>query len=33
MTLNTTPFHQAHIDAGAKLIDFAGWELLNLNCT
>ena len=25
--LNTTPFHQAHIDAGGKLVDFAGWEL------
>ena len=27
MTLKTTPFNQAHKDAGAKLIDFAGWEL------
>lgn len=26
-TLNTTPFHQNHIDAGGKLVDFAGWEL------
>ncbi|MCF7521240.1 glycine cleavage system aminomethyltransferase GcvT [Neisseria sp. ZJ106] len=25
--LKTTPFHQAHIDAGAKLVDFAGWDL------
>ena len=25
--LKTTPFHQAHQDAGAKLVDFAGWEL------
>ncbi|MDO4997648.1 MAG: glycine cleavage system aminomethyltransferase GcvT [Neisseria sp.] len=27
MTLKTTPFNQAHKDAGGKLIDFAGWEL------
>ncbi|HEZ4452066.1 TPA: glycine cleavage system protein T, partial [Neisseria meningitidis] len=27
ITLKTTPFHQAHQDAGAKLVDFAGWEL------
>lgn len=27
MTLKTTPFYQAHKDAGGKLIDFAGWEL------
>lgn len=25
--IKTTPFHQAHKDAGAKLVDFAGWEL------
>lgn len=25
--LKTTPFHQAHQDAGAKPVDFAGWEL------
>ena len=25
--LKTTPFHQAHQQAGGKLIDFAGWEL------
>ena len=25
--LKTTPFYQAHQDAGAKLVDFAGWEL------
>lgn len=25
--LKTTPFNQAHKDAGGKLIDFAGWEL------
>jgi len=23
----TTPLHQSHIDAGAKLVDFHGWEL------
>ncbi|MBP6115819.1 MAG: glycine cleavage system aminomethyltransferase GcvT [Neisseriaceae bacterium] len=22
-----TPFYQAHVDAGAKLVDFSGWEL------
>ncbi|HFC8906674.1 TPA: glycine cleavage system aminomethyltransferase GcvT [Neisseria meningitidis] len=27
ITLKTTPFHQAHQDAGAKPVDFAGWEL------
>ncbi|MDO4693186.1 MAG: glycine cleavage system aminomethyltransferase GcvT [Eikenella sp.] len=27
MTLKLTPFHQAHQDAGGKLVDFAGWEL------
>ncbi|VEJ21761.1 glycine cleavage system aminomethyltransferase GcvT [Neisseria animaloris] len=26
-TLKTTPFNQAHKDAGGKLVDFAGWEL------
>nr|UOP04288.1 glycine cleavage system aminomethyltransferase GcvT [Conchiformibius kuhniae] len=26
-TPKTTPFHQAHQDAGGKLVDFAGWEL------
>ncbi len=26
-TLKTTPFNQAHRDAGGKLVDFAGWEL------
>ncbi|OAM26999.1 MULTISPECIES: glycine cleavage system aminomethyltransferase GcvT [Eikenella] len=25
--IKTTPFYQAHQDAGAKLVDFAGWEL------
>ncbi|WP_416191240.1 glycine cleavage system aminomethyltransferase GcvT [Neisseria sp. CCUG12390] len=25
--LKTTPFHQNHVEAGGKLIDFAGWEL------
>lgn len=25
--LKTTPFHQSHVDAGAKLVDFAGWDL------
>lgn len=25
--LKTTPFHSSHQDAGAKLVDFAGWEL------
>ncbi|MFC2611917.1 MAG: glycine cleavage system aminomethyltransferase GcvT [Eikenella corrodens] len=25
--IKTTPFHQAHKDAGAKLVDFASWEL------
>ncbi|HFC8517595.1 TPA: glycine cleavage system aminomethyltransferase GcvT [Neisseria weaveri] len=25
--LKTTPFNQAHKDAGGKLVDFAGWEL------
>lgn len=25
--LNVTPFHQNHIEAGGKLVDFAGWEL------
>ena len=24
---NITPFHQNHIEAGGKLVDFAGWEL------
>ena len=27
MSLKTTPFNQAHQDAGGKLVDFAGWEL------
>ena len=22
-----TPFYQAHLDANAKMVDFAGWEL------
>ncbi|EGV38875.1 glycine cleavage system aminomethyltransferase GcvT [Neisseria weaveri] len=26
-TLKTTPFNQAHKNAGGKLVDFAGWEL------
>ena len=26
-TIKTTPFHQAHQDAGGKLVDFAGWHL------
>ncbi len=24
---NITPFHQNHLEAGGKLVDFAGWEL------
>ena len=30
MTTNTpqrTPFYQAHLDAGGKMVDFSGWEL------
>lgn len=27
MSVKTTPFNQAHKDAGGKLVDFAGWEL------
>ena len=26
-TLHRTPFHQFHVDQGAKLVDFAGWEM------
>ncbi len=22
-----TPFYQKHLDAGAKMVDFAGWEM------
>ena len=25
--MHRTPLHQAHLDAGAKLVDFAGWEM------
>ncbi len=24
---NKTPLYQCHLDAGAKLVDFAGWEM------
>jgi aminomethyltransferase len=27
MTLKRTPFHPFHVEAGAKLIDFGGWEM------
>jgi len=27
MTLKTTPLHAAHQQAGARLVDFAGWEM------
>ncbi|WP_264480664.1 glycine cleavage system aminomethyltransferase GcvT [Psychrobacter sp. I-STPA6b] len=27
MTLQRTPFYQAHLDAGGKIVDFSGWEL------
>ena len=26
-TLNRTPLHQFHVDHGAKLVEFAGWEM------
>jgi glycine cleavage system T protein (aminomethyltransferase) len=26
-TLKRTPLYEAHVDAGAKLVDFAGWEM------
>ncbi len=26
-TLKRTPLYEAHLDAGAKLVDFAGWEM------
>jgi glycine cleavage system T protein (aminomethyltransferase) len=26
-TLKRTPLHDAHVEAGAKLVDFAGWEM------
>ena len=26
-TLRRTPLYQAHVEAGAKLVDFAGWEM------
>lgn len=26
-TLGRTPFHQFHIDHGAKMVDFAGWDM------
>jgi aminomethyltransferase len=26
-TLLTTPFHQFHVDHGAKMVDFAGWDM------
>ena len=22
-----TPLHQAHVDAGARMVDFAGWDM------
>ena len=27
MTLLRTPFHQFHLDQGAKMVEFAGWEM------
>ena len=27
MTLRTTPLYQSHVDAGAKMVDFAGWSM------
>ncbi len=27
MTLNQTPLYQQHIDAGAKIVDFSGWQM------
>lgn len=27
MPLQHTPLHQAHVDSGAKLVDFGGWEM------
>ncbi|WP_230656801.1 glycine cleavage system aminomethyltransferase GcvT [Psychrobacter sp. I-STPA10] len=27
MTLQRTPFYQAHLDAGGKIVNFSGWEL------
>ena len=26
-TLKRTPLYEAHVEAGAKLVDFAGWEM------
>ena len=26
-TLKRTPLYDAHLQAGAKLVDFAGWEM------
>ena len=26
-TLRHTPFHKFHIDHGAKMVDFAGWDM------
>ena len=26
-TLNRTPFHAFHVDHGARMVDFAGWEM------
>lgn len=25
--MRTTPLHQAHVDAGARMVDFAGWDM------
>ncbi|MGZ5315062.1 MAG: glycine cleavage system aminomethyltransferase GcvT, partial [Solirubrobacterales bacterium] len=26
-TLKRTPLYDAHVEAGARLVDFAGWEM------
>ena len=26
-TLKRTPLYEAHVEAGAKIVDFAGWEM------
>jgi aminomethyltransferase len=26
-TLKRTPLYEAHVEAGAKLVDFTGWEM------
>ena len=26
-TLNRTPFYQFHLDHGARMVEFAGWEM------